>query len=450
MATEQKPKPFDFNVTAEESAQISAWLSALFAAGALDSADLVGGGKASAIAFAKSRAAELLTRGSGETPLDTLQELVQGKLADAIEQGSSLGEFEASLRDVLTEDSRSRAALIARTESKNAYNNGAATNYREQGVEHVEIADGSGLGDICDEENGEVVSIDEFVARSDARHPNAIMEGTEVLALGQLQGGCRAWWYGPLRVLHTALGKRLAIGPNHPVLTDRGWVPAKFVREGDHVVSRTDKRASAEVLERYLDEREARVEDVFNAMAAIGATSRVLSTPSQFHGDGNYCEGEIEIVRPDLKLTTVLDTSSIEQFGESIFLGRRAESKELARQGACFLHREAVPLSAPRGVGFGDMGGVVLGRPNLHPRLYERLSHAPVADAGFIRDFGKAFSVGVELDQVVKVEDVGSFVGHAFDLHTSSLAYFASGVYVHNCTIAAIPVLDGLDESEEE
>ncbi len=181
MATEQTPKPFDFNVTAEEQAQISEWLSALFDAGMLDSADLVGGGKASAAAFAKSRAAKLLTRGSGETPLDTLQEIVQGLLADAVEKGSSLAEFEASLRDVLTEDTRARAALIARTESKNAYNNGAADNYRAQGVERVAIADGSGLGDICDEENGEVVTIDEFVARSDARHPNCTIAPIPVL-----------------------------------------------------------------------------------------------------------------------------------------------------------------------------------------------------------------------------------------------------------------------------
>jgi hypothetical protein len=181
VATEQKPKPFDFNVSAQDAADVNAWLSALFASGALDSADIVGGGRVSAVEFAKTRAAALLTRGSGETPLDTLQELVQGKLAEAVEKGSSLGEFQASLREVLEGDVPFRAALIARTESKNAYNNGAADNYRSQGVTMVEIADGSGLGDICDEENGDVVTIDEFIARSDARHPNCSITMIPVL-----------------------------------------------------------------------------------------------------------------------------------------------------------------------------------------------------------------------------------------------------------------------------
>ncbi len=443
-------KPFAFNLTAEEKAAVNEWLTALFDAGAEDSAELVGSGEASAVEFANTRAAALLTRGSGSTPLDTLQEVVQSKLADAVEQGSSLGEFTNSLREVLSNDVPYRAALIARTESKNAYNHGAGENYREQGVERVEIADGSGMGDICDEENGEIVSIDEFIARSDARHPNAVMEGTEVLALGQLQSGCRARWHGPLRVLHTALGKRLAIGPNHPVLTDRGWLPAKFIHEGDYVVSRADERTSGSSLGRHLDESKARVEDVFDAMAAVGTTLRVLASTAQFHGDGNFCEGEVEIVRPKLKLPAVHDFSGIEQHRESVFMERRSERERLSRSGACFLHREAVTLPAARSMGFGDMRGVVLGRSDLHSGLHERLAHAPIADAGFVSDLRKAFSVGVALDQVVKVEDVGSFTGHAFDLHTSSLAYFASGVYVHNCTIAMIPILEGLDETEEE
>ncbi len=183
----KKPLPLEFNLSADDAAQVNEWLSVLFDAGMLDSADLVGIGKVSAVEFAKTRAAALLTRGSGETPLDTLQDLVQGKLAEAVEKGSSLGEFTTSLREVLDGDVPFRAALIARTESKNAYNNGAATNYREQGVERVEIADGSGMGDICDEENGEVVTIDEFIARSDARHPNCTIAMIPVLE--GLEGG---------------------------------------------------------------------------------------------------------------------------------------------------------------------------------------------------------------------------------------------------------------------
>jgi SPP1 gp7 family putative phage head morphogenesis protein len=176
-----KPAPFDFNLTAEEKAAVNEWLAALFDAGAEDSAELVGMGEASAVEFANTRAAALLTRGSGSTPLDTLRDLVRAALATAVESGTSMKDFEKSLRELLSEDVRVRAALIARTESKNAYNHGAAENYREQGIKKLEIADGSGLGDICDEENGQVVTIDEFIARSDARHPNCTIAPIPVL-----------------------------------------------------------------------------------------------------------------------------------------------------------------------------------------------------------------------------------------------------------------------------
>jgi Phage Mu protein F like protein len=170
-----------YDISDDELAELGDWLALLFDAGVLDSADIVGGGKVAAAAFAKQRAATLLTHGSGETPLDTLRDLIRAALATAVESGTSLKDFETSLRELLSEDVRVRAALIARTESKNAYNHGAAENYREQGIKKLEIADGSGLGDICDEENGQVVTIDEFIARSDARHPNCTIAPIPVL-----------------------------------------------------------------------------------------------------------------------------------------------------------------------------------------------------------------------------------------------------------------------------
>lgn len=182
-----KLKPPEFTPDQADWKAVEEWLALLFEAGALDASDFVGDAKLSAVEFAATRAAALLTRGSGTTPLDTLQELVQAKLGEAIEKGSSLREFEVAIEQVLEADGSMRAALIARTEAKNAYNNGAAENYRAQGVKMGEIVDGSGLGDVCDDENGEIVTIDEFIARSDARHPNCTIAMIPVL--DGLEGG---------------------------------------------------------------------------------------------------------------------------------------------------------------------------------------------------------------------------------------------------------------------
>ena len=71
--------------------------------------------------------------------------------------------------------------------TREAYNSGAIDNFASMGVEQVEIMDGSGLGDVCDEENGDIVDIDEFLAISADRHPNCTIAPAPVL-MGEEEG----------------------------------------------------------------------------------------------------------------------------------------------------------------------------------------------------------------------------------------------------------------------
>ncbi|GAA2829876.1 hypothetical protein GCM10010441_63000 [Kitasatospora paracochleata] len=70
------------------------------------------------------------------------------------------------------------------------------------------------------------------------RHPNCFPAG--VVASGpSALAATRRWHEGELVVLTTAGGQELPATGNHPVLTDRGWVPANLIQVGDHVVRST-------------------------------------------------------------------------------------------------------------------------------------------------------------------------------------------------------------------
>src|SRR5262249_40357188 len=56
-------------------------------------------------------------------------------------------------------------------------------------------------------------------------HPHCVPAGTLVSG-PTVEKGFRRRYEGELIVISTADGDELAITPNHPVLTDRGWVPA--------------------------------------------------------------------------------------------------------------------------------------------------------------------------------------------------------------------------------
>jgi hypothetical protein len=184
----------DPDVTPEEYGELSVLIGGLYDAGAAEAAELVGVGQVSAAAYARERSSLLIGKrwdaelGEWITNpdkrfviADTIREKVQGALGKAISENVDLDQFRTALDDLIGTDISYRAAMITRTEGREAFNNGAVANFKSMDVTEVEIMDGSGLGDECDEDNGKVVSLDEFLDISASRHPNCTIAAAPVL-----------------------------------------------------------------------------------------------------------------------------------------------------------------------------------------------------------------------------------------------------------------------------
>ncbi|GAA2108141.1 Hint domain-containing protein [Streptomyces synnematoformans] len=124
--------------------------------------------------------------------------------------------------------------------------------------------------------------------------------------------GYRRHYEGEMVLVRTAAGHELRITPNHPVLTDAGWVPAGLLREGDRVLSSFHAQGS---LLQVPDEEQvpARAEDVWGALSVFGLV-RVPGTPEDFHGDGTH--GEVDVVRADGLLRDEAGTQAAELVAE--------------------------------------------------------------------------------------------------------------------------------------
>ncbi|MEH0627797.1 Hint domain-containing protein [Streptomyces stelliscabiei] len=125
-------------------------------------------------------------------------------------------------------------------------------------------------------------------------HDNCVPAGTLVDG-PTAEVGYRRWYEGEMLVIGTAAGHQLSITPNHPVLTDRGWIPAGLLRPGDHVISSLNAQGS---LLQVPDEEHvpARIENVWCALSVLGLVSVPVAS-EDFHGDG--ADGEVDVVRAD-------------------------------------------------------------------------------------------------------------------------------------------------------
>lgn len=107
----------------------------------------------------------------------------------------------------------------------------------------------------------------------------------------------------------------LSVTPNHPILTNRGWVPAGELQEGDYLIHGAG--LGFDSVDPNIQDPPASFEQIFQTLADTGQTKRVAGGIMDFHGDGR--EAEIEIVGPDLHLLDETESSRIQHGSQSFF-----------------------------------------------------------------------------------------------------------------------------------
>jgi 8-oxo-dGTP pyrophosphatase MutT (NUDIX family) len=290
-------------------------------------------------------------------------------------------------------------------------------------------------------------------------HPNAVLEGSTFASFGPAHEMARARFMGPAIELRTS-AKIVTIGPNHPMLTKRGFVRAADLKEGDELLHdlRTEGATSASEAD---FEQVAMVEDVFEAAGPSASCITGSLSSANFHGDEASCYGEVEVIRAKQLLTPVLDPCGIEQFGELVLPMSGAELQLVALLGAGQQALGAVFLASSRGMGGGDLALPIVSAhvAPFEPFLVGCRSTRETALAQDCIDNRAAGSIlASETDDTgpacIADADVSAgcfrwhrvldvrhvlFDGWAFDASTSSQLYLSDGYVVHNCRCLFTP-----------
>ncbi|MGH2628624.1 MAG: hypothetical protein ACRDHY_18460, partial [Anaerolineales bacterium] len=193
-------------------------------------------------------------------------------------------------------------------------------------------------------------------------HPNCVPAGTVVTSPQVLVSTAR-WYEGPLRHLQTRRGHRLAVTPNHPVLTPQGWVPAALLVESGYVLSCTDAEWVTGAIEPDHNHRPALIEQI---VETLGGTAPVTAmsmpvAPKDFHGDG--IGSEVYVVRAHGLLGNRVDPEIREPALHQLLIGRYAEPPSLTRHGGLTAVLPGLTLPTDGSVCDGSIGTALLRRP---------------------------------------------------------------------------------------
>lgn len=416
--------------------------------------------------YGRERAAELVGRmydSGGNLVVDpdaewningTTNEAASRLVAEAVAKDWDVDRLADALEDsgLFSPD---RAEMIARTEISRAQNQAMIKAGHElqqqtgQKVRKIWLL-GPHPCPICEENGNDVRELDEAFITDDFApplHPNAVLEGYPFASYGSLHQIVRSRYQGPvieLRSLGVGGIRSITIGPNHPVLTRRGFVPARYIHEGDELLYDVLGEGSVGVAEPDL-EQVPLIEDAFETLRLSCGTSRVASARTYFHGDEAFIYGEVDVVRPTRRLLTELDASAIKHLGKCELVGTDASADHVAGCRACQSAFDRVFLSASGLVG------------SIHQRLtLDDVSVSPLGSS--VLRTGLAVLEPVRLGSTspprfrsftVLSSHWSMFSGWAFDASTAHALYTIGGLIVKNC-MCEIQLVTGLEPQRNE
>jgi hypothetical protein len=196
-------------------------------------------------------------------------------------------------------------------------------------------------------------------------HPNCIVGGT-IVSSPSIEATFKRWYAGDVVEIRTEGGNFLTVTPNHPVLTDKGWIEAGALNVGNNVISSRDSETATAFVDPNDYNRPALIEDVVETFgrAAGMASVSVPTTPVDFHGDG--MNGNVEIVRADSLLQRGVSASFFEPCDHLPLVSGDVRLSALSANSAQALFSERNGTTSDCFVSVGAVDGVLFGSSGLH------------------------------------------------------------------------------------
>jgi len=292
----------------------------------------------------------------------------------------------------------------------------------------------------------------------------------DTILLAEATGATRAWYNGIVTEIITCSGWRLTLTPQHPVMTAQGFIAAGRLEPGQQVIAYCRQDDTAILSSSNCNDVQnepASIEQVFEAFlsgADCGRSGKIEVRRRQvndFYGDGEFLEGNIDVVLVNWKLLDDIETSSLKKCGDLVFAREPmhlSEKSGLCSSGLTGFRVDVSPSGIPRLTESSFDCGLLIG--HIQPSGSLAIGVRSDADTSFLKSaiqhrsgnaalFGQLLqrhAVGVQLDEVIEIRNV-YFAGHVYDLQTNQGLIVArdphyttrhGGLIVSNCQCTVI------------
>lgn len=150
-------------------------------------------------------------------------------------------------------------------------------------------------------------------------HFNCLPADSLITSVSNITGASKRWMDGNLIIIKTSSGRELSCTPNHPILTNSGWIPANVLNVGDNVVANgaSEWAGSSNGDDEYIPTTIHEITESFFSSRKV-LPRPVPMTAKDFHGDG--ADSKVGIVYSDSFLTSEDDTFICQHCGDRFLI----------------------------------------------------------------------------------------------------------------------------------
>lgn len=406
---------------------------------------------------------------------------VSAAITQAVLQGKTIPEIAASIEGIAGMDQRA-AMRSARTAMTSAHNLGKVKGYERSSKMGIDVKK-RWLASLDRRTrashrylDGETVELSEKFSNGlsypgDPSGPgsevyNCFLGDVNVDSDSEIVRSYKSLYVGETITVDTAAGVHFTCTPNHPILTDRGWVPARLLNDGDNLLV-TFRTGAPSGPDPDVQHGFASFEAVHELLHEFGC-ERASGMSVNFHGDRPA--SDVEIVGKEGLLRVCGDAMGVEEIDELLL-----ELSDPSTSAGGSVREFCGGRTTPRPSDMGGMRDALLlvlghrGHADVHRLRSVPRSNATVAENAIDnlpaetmcrRELLDGLSGKVALDKVINVE-VGSTRGsHVYNLQTGDGYYFVnsiisgmgSGIFAvaKNCRCTIIPVVGDVEYEKVE
>jgi len=290
---------------------------------------------------------------------------------------------------------------------------------------------------------------------------NCVAESTVIESDG-IQAITKSYYAGKLITIKTRSGIQLTTSPNHPILTDKGWVGIGTLDKGDNILICDIGKDFVSIINPNKNDVPATIGSLFDFSEIVLPKQRVSCSNVNFHGD--VPDGDIEIVssprllknRGIVMILKIIKNILLEfsNLVEALFSGERVVYK-LAILGRGFpsnltrrfrnpftILKRCMAISSMLTFGYVSDSITVSKQPTIDNASVTPINHG---------DLENSFPGNVTTDDIIDVIVRKNAPCHLYNLQTSNEMYLANDIIaqsqgnvnkyaiVHNCHCVLIP-----------